>query len=129
MPAIGSISINDAKATPVAHVFDPVTTNGSAGRLANRAASIPSGFETLTLELREPASVNGAYRLLGKMSFPTVAAVDGTDKVVRNDSATIEVNFSQQSTAQDRKDRVKLISNLFAHATIVAMAEKVEPLY
>lgn len=129
MPAIAAISISDAKTTPVAHVFDPVTTNGSAGRLANRVASIPSGFETLSLEVREPASATGAYRLLGKMSFPTVAAVEGVDTVVRNDSATFELNFSQQSTAQDRKDRVKLLSNLFAHATVVAMAEKVEPLY
>lgn len=129
MPAIADISILDAKGTPLAHVFSPVTTNGQTGRLANRAASIPSGFETLSLEVREPATPTGAYRLIGKLSFPTVAAVNGVDTVVRTDSVSFEVNFSQLSTAQDRKDRVKLLSNLFNHATVIAMAEKAEPLY
>ncbi len=129
MPAIAAISINDAKTTPVAHVYTPVRTDGSKAVLANRAASIPAGFETITLEIREPASASGAYRLIGKATWPTVASVNGLDTVVRVDSASFEINCSQQSSVQDRKDRAKLLSNLFAHATFVAMIEGPEPLY
>jgi hypothetical protein len=129
MPAIADISINDAKTTPVAHVFGPVTTNGSRAELANRAASIISGFELLNIEVRKPASPTGAYRMIGKLTLPTVGAVSGADAVIRTSSASFEINFAQASTVQDRKDAVKLLSNLFNHATVVTMAEKVEPLY
>jgi hypothetical protein len=129
MPAIGQISILDAKGTPVAHVFDPVTTDGAVGQLANRAATIPQGFEKLTLELKPPSSPTAAYRLIGKFVFPTVATVDGVDTVTRSSSAEFTFNFSQLSSSQDRKDYLKLMQNLCGHATVVTMATNLEPLY
>lgn len=129
MPAIGNIAILDAKTTPVTHTFAPVSTNGSLGELANRAASIPSGFETLKLEVTKPVSNTAAYRVKVKLTLPTVAAVDGSDTVVRVSSFDGVVNFSQASTAQERKDAAKLLSNLFNHATFVTVVENLEPLY
>lgn len=129
MPAIADISILDAATTPVAHVFAPVSTDGSKAELANRAASIPGGFEKLTLEMKAPTSSTGAYRLNWAFTYPVVAAVNGVDTVVSSNSANGTINFSQSSTAQKRKDIVKMISGLFAHATVVTMAEKVEPIY
>jgi hypothetical protein len=67
--------------------------------------------------------------MIGKLTLPTVGAVSGADAVIRTSSASFEINFAQASTVQDRKDAVKLLSNLFNHATVVTMAEKVEPLY
>jgi hypothetical protein len=129
MPAIGQISITDAATTPLAHVFDPVTTDGATGQLANRAASIPAGFEKLSLEMRQPGSPTAAYRLVGKFSFPTVAPVDGVDQVTRTSSVEFTFNFSQSSTAQDRKNYLKLAQNLLGHATVVTMGQNLEPLY
>lgn len=129
MPAIGNIALSDAEVSPVTHTFAPVTTNGSAAKLANRAASIPKGFETLELEMVAPQSANAAHRLKFKMSFPTVETVDGQDVVVRTSTLDGVVNFSQLSTAQDRKNYAKLLSGLFANATVVTMVENLEPLY
>ncbi len=129
VPAIAPIVIADGKSTPVNHTFDPVTTNGSKGDLANRAASIPRGFEKLSLEVRQAGSSTGSHALRGEMVLPTVAAVDGQDTVVRDNKVSFTLNFSQQSTAQDRKDAVALLKNLYDHATFIAMAEKLEPLY
>lgn len=129
MPALASISVNDAEATPVAHVFSPVTTDGALARLANRAADTPAGFETLSVEVRSPASSTAAYRVILKGNLPTEATVDGSVVVDHNSSFSIEINCSQKSTSQERKNLLKILSNLLAHATIVSVVENVEPIY
>lgn len=129
MPALAPIVINDAESTPVAHTFDPVTTDGSTARLANRSATSPRGFETLNIEVKQPNGGQTAYRLLIGFNDPVEATVDGAQVVVRNCSADFRLNFSQDSTAQERKNLLKLMSNLLAHATIVSVADKIEPIY
>lgn len=129
MPAIGNIILADAKVTPVNHTFAPVTTDGALARLANRSATIPQGFELLSIELGTPSSGTAAYRVKVKASFPTVAAVEGQDAVTRISSVDCVFNFSQLSTAQDRKDIAKMISGLFAHTTFVTVCENLEPIY
>jgi hypothetical protein len=129
MPQMASIVINDAEATPVAHSLDPVTTDGSTARLANRSATTPRGFETLSVEVKQPAGNQTAYRILIGFNDPVEATVDGAQVVVRNCSADIRLNFGQDSTAQERKNLLKLMSNLLAHATIVSVADKLEPIY
>lgn len=129
MPQIAPIGIADAAATPVTHTFAPVTTDGQRATLANRAASIPSGYEVLQLEFRPPSSASAPYRLIGKLKMPTVAAVLGLDEVVDLQTVNFDINFSQKSSGQTRKNVVKLLSGLFAHATVVTMVENTEPLY
>jgi len=129
MPALASISVNDAEATPVAHVFSPVTTDGATARFANRSAATPQGFETLSVEVRSPNSATGAYRVILKGNFPEEATVDGETVVVRNSSFEVALNLSQKSTAQERKNALKIVSGLLAHTTIVAVCENVEPIY
>jgi hypothetical protein len=60
---------------------------------------------------------------------PVEATVDGQVVVVRNNSALLTINFSQQATAQERKNTLKLMSNLLNHATVVTMADQLEPIY
>lgn len=129
MPALAPIVINDAEGTPVAHTFDPVTTDGSLAQLANRSATTPKGFETLRVEVKAPANGQAAYRLLIGSNDPVEATVNGVQTVVRNCSADIRLNFSPDSTAQERKNLLKMMSNLLAHATIVSCADKLEPIY
>lgn len=129
MPALAPIVINDAETTPVAHTFDPVTTDGSLAQLANRTATSPKGFEILRMEVKAPANGSSAYRLLIGFNDPVEATVNGVQTVVRNCSADLRLNFSQDSTAQERKNLLKMMSNLFAHATVVTMADKLEPIY
>lgn len=129
MPAIGNIVINDAAATPLAHTFAPVTTDGAIAKLANRTASTPKGFENLSVEMRAPQGSSTAYRLLIGFNDPVEATVDGAQVVVRNNSADIRVNFSPDSTLQERKDTLKLMANLLGHATISLVVENLEPIY
>jgi len=129
MPAIGNIAIADAEVSPVTHTLAPVTTNGALAVLANRSATTPSGFETLRVELAEPKTPKSAYRLTVGFNDPVEATVDGQVVVVRNNSASIQLNFSQQSTNQERKNTLKLMANLLSHATIVSVVDGLEPIY
>lgn len=129
MPAIGNIVINDGKATPVAHTFAPVTTDGSAAQLANRAASIPRGFEKLNVEVRKPQSTTGSYRVQMDMEFPVVATVDGVEQVVRTSKASLVLNISQDSSTAERKDIRVLIANALQNTLVAQAIENLEPLY
>lgn len=129
MPALGSITIHDGAATPVAHVFSPQTTTGSKATLLNRTASIPRGFESLNLELVKPAQPTAAYRIIGSITLPTVGPVDGQDQVIRQNKLDFTLNLSQDSTLQDRKNAVALLANLLDNATVRTMVENLEPLY
>lgn len=129
MPAIGNIVLNDAETTPVAHTFAPVTTDGATAKLANRSATSPKGFETLNVELRPPAGSATAYRLLVGFNDPVEATVNGAQVVVRNGSSDIRLNFSPDSTIQERKNHLKMMSQLLDHATIKLVVENLEPIY
>lgn len=129
MPAFGNIAIADAETSPVTHTFAPVTTNGARADLANRSATIPTGYEKLQIELVQPKSASAAYRLAIGFNDPVEATVDGQVVVVRNNSASLQINLSQLSTAQERKNTLKLMANLLAHATIVSVVENLEPIY
>lgn len=129
MPAIGTIAINDGKATPVSHSFAPVTTDGSTAKWANRAASIPQGYEQMSIEIRAPSSSTAAYRIVGSLILPTVATVNGQDVVVRSNKLDFTINLGQLSTTQDRKDAVVLLSNLLANASVQTAVQNLEPFY
>lgn len=129
MPAIAAISINDGKATPVAHVFSPVTTDGSTAEWANRAASMPQGFEGLKVNVRKPQSPTGAYRIDIEMSFPVLATVNGVETVVRTSKFTGTYYSSAIGPEADRKDHRVLLSNLFGSSAMASIIEKLEPAY
>lgn len=129
MPALAPIAVADGKATPVTHTFDPVTSNGQKARLANRSASIPSGQETLEIEVREPGSKTAAYAVGITMTRPVVQTVDGQDVVVRQNKTSMTIYLAQTSSAADRKDDAIMLSNLLKHATVVDVIQNLSPLY
>lgn len=129
MPAIGNITVNDGEATPVAHTFSPVTTNGSLAKLANRAASSPIGEETLSVEVINPKATGQAYQVVLKGYDPVTATVEGVDQVVKYNSFELRFNLSQLSTTQEAKNLRMIAQNLLANATISAVIDSHEPIY
>lgn len=129
MPAIAPLSINDGQATPVAHSFVPVTTDGSVAKFAEKTAGIPLGYYILTHEVRQPKSDTGAIRVLTSLAMPTTQTVNGVLSVVRNSSAQVTFNFAQDSTDQERKDLTAYVRNFLSNATVVAANWGVEPFY
>jgi hypothetical protein len=129
MSALASLSINDGQATPVAHTFNPVSTDGSRAQWAERSAGVPSGYFTLSHEVRNPASATAAYRVLIGLNVPVMATVNGVLTVVRNSSAQVTLNCSAQSTVQERKDLLAYVANFLGNATVKTSVQDLEPFY
>jgi hypothetical protein len=129
MPAIAALSINDGLATPVAHSFAPVTTDGSVAKWADRSPSIPSGFRTISFEVAAPSGSRITNKLQMGLMNPTVATVNSVDQVVRYSSAQVTLNIHPDATLQERKDLLAYLVNFFANATVKTSVENIEPFY
>ncbi len=129
MPAIAALTINDGAATPVAHTFTPVTTNGSVAKWADRSPSIPAGFRTITEEVRDPSGNRTVHKITLGFYIPVVATVDSVDKVVRFNSAQVVFNMAPDSTLQERDDTLTYVINTLSHASVRTSVENLEPFY
>ena len=129
MPAIATLTINDGQAAPVAHTFSPQTTSGSRAVWADRSPSIPAGYRTISHELAEPNGSRTVHKVTLGFMCPTVAAVDGSDTVVRYNSGQVILNVNPNSTLQERKDLLAYVANSLGNATVKTSVENLEPFY
>lgn len=129
MPAIAALTINDGAATPVAHTFNPVTTDGATAKWADRSPSIPAGFRTVTHVMEEPKGQRTAHRVTMGFFVPTVATVNSVDTVVRFSSAQVILNIAPDSSLQERKDLLAYVANSLGLATVKTSVENLEPFY
>lgn len=129
MPAIAAMTINDGLATPVAHTFSPQTTSGSKAQWADRSPSIPAGYRTISHELADPNGTRTVHKVTLGFMIPVVATVDGSDTVVRYNSAQVTLNVNPQSTLQERKDLLAYVANTLGNANVKTSVENLEPFY
>jgi len=129
MPAIAALSINDGQATPVAHSFSPVTTDGSKAQWADRSPAIPSGFLTISHEVLPPSGSRTTHKLQSGFMTPSVATVDSVDKVVRYSSAQVTLNVHPDATLQERKDLLAYIKNFLDDSSVETSVYNLEPFY
>lgn len=84
MSALASLTVNDGKATPVAHIFTPVTVKpDSSGAVVakwlDRSPTQAIGWLPLTYGVREPLnssrSSDGFYDVKVKLDYPILEAL------------------------------------------------------
>jgi len=129
MPAIAALTINDGQASPAAHTFSPVSTDGSKAQWADRSPTIPAGFRLISREVSPPSGNRTVYRITDGYMLPTVATVNGTDQVVRYSSAQLTLNIHPDATLQERKDLLAYVKNFLADSTVVTSVQNIEPFY
>lgn len=129
MPAIAALTVNDGNTTPVAHTFSPVTSNGSKAEFAERSAGTPAGNYILSHEVVRPSTAAAAHRIKIGLNVPVVATVDGSPTVVRNSSAQVILNLSNQSSEQERKDLLAFVANVLDNTSVKATVTNIEPFY
>lgn len=128
-PAIAQLVIADGAASPANHNFDPVTTDGTEAKFADRSATIPAGYTTLTYKVEPPSGNRTTYRVTLGVYMPTVATVNGVDQVVRYSSAQVTLNVHPDSLLAERKNLRAYVSNFFALAGVKTSVENLEPYY
>jgi hypothetical protein len=129
VPAIIALVINDGAASPVAHTFNPVTTNGSMAKWADRAPGVPSGYLQLSQEVVGPSGARTTHKVTMGLMVPVMAVVSGVNQVVRYSSGQLVLNIHPDSTLAERDDLLTYFANLCNHASIKTSVENLEPHY
>lgn len=122
-----SISLLDAKSTPLAHVFDPIQ-DGSEAKFANTGDStILSGQETLAVEIGRPKTDAAQATARVVLWDPVEGTVDGQLKVLRGLSAVASFKFPPGSTRAEKKDIVTMLRNALANPDILSAITEGRP--
>lgn len=117
MPSINTVTIGDGAATPVAHVFKPLSVDGTLAKWREITTNgIPVGNNTLSYSVKAPASGTGPYTLQFKLTKPKVqtltdSAGKQTTTVIRTDLWDATFKVGSDSTLQERKDIRVMASN------------------
>jgi hypothetical protein len=129
MPAIAALVINDGQVAPVAHTFNPVSTDGAKAQWADRSPTIPSGFRQVSHLVEGPSGSRTVHRMTAGFMIPVVATVNSVDTVVRYSSGQIILNIHPDSTLQERKDLLAYMANFLGLASVKTSVENIEPFY
>lgn len=129
MPAIAALTVNDGLASPVAHTFSPVTTNGAQAQWADRSPATPAGYRVINHEVLKPAGQRTVNKVTIGVYNPTEAVVDGSTVVVRSCSAQVILNLPPDCTLQERKDILAYTANTLGLAAMKTSVENIEPFY
>lgn len=129
MPALATLTINDGAATPVAHTFSPVSTNGSHAYWADRSQATPAGYFKVDHNVENPNSSRTVYRVTMGFGVPTLASIDGVQTVVRTNSAQVVFNLHPDSTLQERKDLLAFVANSLGLTDVKNSVWNIEPFY
>lgn len=135
MPAVANITLNDAQATPVAHVFEPVRTGPDYAHFEDKSSTQYIGFWKLQLALKRPQGQSkSATRNLEatvRVETPILETLGTSDSgftpaptVAYRPMAEIRFVLPERCTLQQRKDlRVLLANAIFGNAVTADLVE------
>lgn len=142
MPARANIVVNDGKATPVAHTFNPAE-DGEMDLFEDKSGGIAIGFPLISIRFRRPAgpqngSQSGAasrvYRVQVNTSWPVLEVTSPSTGTGIQPAPTVayilrcnqEWLLPERSTLADRKDLRAIVANTLANADIKKVLEDLE---
>lgn len=127
-----SISINDGKATPVAHVFsqDREQQGATPALFVNRASTDgPIGWETIESHTRLATKSSDEHVQRHVFKIPKVGIKDGAPYVIGTTKVFLTVaSANAVSGESDLNDAITLAANWLADATVKTAGKKLQPL-
>jgi hypothetical protein len=137
MAQIATISINDGAATPVTHVFNPISTMPPVYRRNMSAGVAAVAQERLLINTILAKSVNGVNRVQLELVIPVSEIPAGSSStgyvappaIAHEMRVKVEFFFHQRSESAGRKDLRVLLSNLLSNAQVIAAIENLEVPY
>lgn len=136
MSAIASITINDGKSTPEAHVFNPIATdpatyheNGVAGIPVVGESAIAVSLKRANGDAVNRAKLSLRIPVLETTSGATYAGYEAPPKVAYYLQASVEFLLPNRCTADQRKDLRVMLSNLLLNSQVVSAVDSLEKPY
>lgn len=126
-----SLSINDGKGTPVAHVFtqDAQQNGTDPAEYVNRAnANGPSFWERLKAWITIARKPNQKHVVKFKLTRPIAGTVDGNPAVLGNHEAILTLLIDQPvATESDILDTWVMVANMADNATVRSQIKQLAP--
>ncbi len=142
MASVTSISLADAQATPVTHVFTPIGVENNVWTWEDQSSPSAIGFWRITASLtRPPAGTAGqpasrVNRVKLTFSQPQLETLGTNDAgytppptVAYVERFNCEFVLAERDVLQNRKDLRKMSMNLLNDSQIVAMIESLQAVY
>jgi hypothetical protein len=143
MPAFAAFTINDGKATPVAHTFNPISGESGLFVWQDQSPTSAIGFLTVTYRLSRPtvAAAPGIASAADRMWKHTIGIAVPTMETLGNNSAgltppptvahihraNLEFRQPERGTLADRKDLTAFAYNLLGHASWKSVLNDLTP--
>jgi len=126
MAQIANLVLNDGKATPVAHTFNPIDVRDGVAKWADKSGGISVGFPVISYSVRQPTKSTRAYKITRKIVLPVLAvtAPSTTTGIQPAPTKAYELLHNsewvlpEQSTLAERQDLLAYVKNLDANAVI-----------
>jgi len=142
MPARANIVVNDGKATPVAHTFNP-SEDGDVDLFEDQSGGIAIGYPMIMVRFRRPlAPSNGqssdaknrVYRIQLNISWPVLEVTSASTGTGIQPAPTVayvlrsnqEWLIPERSALADRKDLRAIVYNTLNNADIKKVLEEQE---
>lgn len=146
MPVLAPITINDGKATPVAHTFNPSGPDkNGVNYFYDRIGGIAIGFPVISLDLREPTAAaagtaskaNRVFRATCKVVVPVLEVTSASTGTGIQPAPTKAYDLTfrgefiipERATLADRKDILAYAKNALAHAFVTSLVQDLESIY
>lgn len=133
MAAIANLVLADGQNTPVNKTFVPMDANSGLATWTDRSGGISIGMPVVTMSVTMGAEVN---KIKAKVALPVLEVISGADggytpspKVAYTCSATVDFNFPNRATLQNRKDIRAFIRNMMSDAIVQKAVEEFERPY
>lgn len=127
-----SISVNDGKATPVAHVFgqDREQNGNTPGLFVNRATTDgPMSWETIESQSKVAQKSSDSHLSRFVLTRPFIGTKDGAPYVIGKHKVFVTITSDQAVSGEDAiADSTALMANWLANATIKTAVKKLQPL-
>lgn len=138
MAAIGNLVLNDGKATPVAHTFQPYKVgeaNGSySAEFEDRVGGIFVGMPRIHIATKRPTSDRKTLRVMVKVTAPILETVSNSTVSGIAPAPTVaytplfEATFvlPERATIDARKDLLAYVRSLLASAVVTSAVNDLE---
>lgn len=123
-----SLTLADAQATPVAHVFSPVRQSDGTPTWVDKEHNngVAIGYSRVSFTCRGPLKAGGVYRQVVKVDVPYVDfTVPAKPVLVGTARVNIQFLFPDTMTNQNRKDFVKQVYNLLNQGSATALGDNI----
>lgn len=128
MSQVNSLTINDGATTPVSVVFNRYDVNGTRSNFATDTAALVKGQKELIHSAVKGTKANSANIAKMTLVYPVEVTVDGITKVDSVSTATVQINYAQSLTTEQRQAFYGLIVNALSDVDVKAQNIAVAPL-